>query len=35
MKLCTPKQMQNIDRRAIDDLGIPGLELMENAHRMR
>jgi len=31
MKLCTPKQMQNIDRRAIDDLGIPGLELMENA----
>ena len=31
MKLCTPKQMQNIDRRAIDDMGIPGLELMENA----
>jgi NAD(P)H-hydrate epimerase len=31
MKLCTPKQMQNIDRRAIDVLGIPGLELMENA----
>jgi hydroxyethylthiazole kinase-like uncharacterized protein yjeF len=31
MKLCTPKQMQSIDRRAIEGLGIPGLTLMENA----
>lgn len=31
MKLCTPKQMQNIDRRAIDGMKIPGLELMEAA----
>ncbi len=31
MKLCTPKQMQNIDRRAIDGMKIPGLELMEVA----
>jgi len=33
MKICTPKQMQKIDRKAIDGLGIPGLELMENAGR--
>lgn len=33
MKICTPKQMQEIDRKAIDGLGIPGLELMENAGR--
>ena len=31
MKICTPEQMQGIDRKAIDGLGIPGLELMENA----
>jgi ADP-dependent NAD(P)H-hydrate dehydratase / NAD(P)H-hydrate epimerase len=31
MKLCTPSQMQNIDRRAIDGMKIPGLTLMENA----
>ena len=31
MKLATPKQMQNIDRYAIDTLGVPGLELMETA----
>ncbi len=31
MKLCTPKQMQNIDRRAIEGMKIPGLELMEAA----
>jgi len=31
MKLCTPKQMQNIDRRAIEGMKIPGLELMETA----
>ncbi len=31
MKLCTPHQMQNIDRRAIDEMKIPGLDLMENA----
>jgi NAD(P)H-hydrate epimerase len=33
MKICTPSQMQEIDRKAIDGLGIPGLELMENAGR--
>ena len=33
MKICTPKQMQEIDRKAIKELGIPGLELMENAGR--
>lgn len=31
MKLCSPKQMQNIDRRAIDGMEIPGLQLMETA----
>ena len=31
MKLCTPKQMQNIDRWAIEGMGIAGLTLMENA----
>ncbi|MCD6161457.1 MAG: NAD(P)H-hydrate dehydratase [candidate division Zixibacteria bacterium] len=34
MKICTPKQIQEIDRKAIDGLGIPGLELMENAGRL-
>lgn len=33
MKLVTSGQMQAIDRRAIEGLGIPGLELMENAGR--
>jgi hydroxyethylthiazole kinase-like uncharacterized protein yjeF len=33
MKICTPSQMQAIDRKAIEGLGIPGLELMENAGR--
>jgi len=31
MKLVTPKQMQNIDSYAIDNLGVPGIELMEAA----
>ncbi len=31
MKLVTTEQMRAIDRRAIDELGIPGVELMENA----
>ncbi len=33
MKIATPEQMRNIDARAIDGLGIPGLTLMENAGR--
>lgn len=33
MKICTPSQMQEIDRKAIQGLGIPGLTLMENAGR--
>ena len=31
--IAMPQQMRNIDRRAIDDLGIPGSELMERAGR--
>lgn len=31
MKIVTAEQMQSIDRTAIQDRGIPGLELMENA----
>ena len=31
MKILTAAQMQAVDRRAIDELGIPGLVLMENA----
>lgn len=31
--LYSPEQMQAIDRRAIEELGIPSLELMENAGR--
>jgi ADP-dependent NAD(P)H-hydrate dehydratase / NAD(P)H-hydrate epimerase len=31
MKIATAEQMQNIDRRAIRDFGIPGTVLMENA----
>jgi len=33
MKICTPSQMQEIDRKAIQEMGIPGLTLMENAGR--
>ncbi|MGK5090879.1 NAD(P)H-hydrate dehydratase [Deltaproteobacteria bacterium TL4] len=32
-RLCTAKSMQEMDRRAIQDLGIPGIVLMENAAR--
>jgi hydroxyethylthiazole kinase-like uncharacterized protein yjeF len=31
MKLVTSAQMQAVDRRAIDGLGVPGIDLMENA----
>ncbi len=31
MELMTSEQMRNVDRRAIEDMGIPGLDLMENA----
>ena len=31
MKIVTAKEMQDIDRTAIDDYGIPGIVLMENA----
>lgn len=31
MKVLTSEQMRNIDRRAIEELGIPGIVLMENA----
>ncbi|MBW1678744.1 MAG: NAD(P)H-hydrate dehydratase [Deltaproteobacteria bacterium] len=31
MKVATAIQMQNLDRRAINDFGIPGIVLMENA----
>ena len=31
MRVLTAAQMQGVDRRAIDELGIPGLVLMENA----
>ncbi|MBD3218818.1 MAG: NAD(P)H-hydrate dehydratase [candidate division Zixibacteria bacterium] len=33
MKIVTAKQMQEIDKTAIEERGIPGLELMENAGR--
>jgi NAD(P)H-hydrate epimerase len=33
MNLATPSQMQAIDRAAIEDFGIPGIVLMENAGR--
>ncbi|UCF78270.1 MAG: NAD(P)H-hydrate dehydratase [Candidatus Eiseniibacteriota bacterium] len=33
MKIATPEQMRNIDAKAIDGLGIPGLTLMEHAGR--
>lgn len=33
MKILTASQMREIDRQAIEDLGIPGLVLMENAGR--
>jgi NAD(P)H-hydrate epimerase len=31
MEILTGRQMRNVDRRAIDEMGIPGLELMEAA----
>ena len=33
MYLVTAKEMQEMDRRTIEDLGIPGMVLMENAAR--
>jgi NAD(P)H-hydrate epimerase len=33
MKLCTARDMQGLDRRTIDELGLPGIVLMENASR--
>lgn len=33
MKVATASQMQNLDRRAIQEFGIPGVVLMENAGR--
>ncbi len=33
MKLLTAQQMRELDRRAIDEAGIPGMVLMENAGR--
>lgn len=33
MKALTASQMQDVDRRTIDDIGIPGVVLMENAGR--
>lgn len=33
MRVVTARQMQELDRRAIDERGIPGLQLMENAGR--
>lgn len=33
MKILTAAQMQALDRRTIDDIGIPGVVLMENAGR--
>ena len=34
MKLVTAAEMQNLDKRAINELGIPGIVLMENAGRL-
>ena len=33
MKVLTPKEMRAVDDRAIKEMGIPGLQLMENAGR--
>ena len=33
MKVLTAAQMQAVDRRTIDEIGIPGIVLMENAGR--
>ena len=33
MKLLTAAQMRELDRQAIEDIGIPGVVLMENAGR--
>ncbi|HEX9874637.1 MAG TPA: NAD(P)H-hydrate epimerase, partial [Deferrimonas sp.] len=33
MKLLTAAQMQELDRRTIEEVGLPGVVLMENAGR--
>ena len=33
MKLTTVEEMRNIDKRAIEEVGIPEIVLMENASR--
>ncbi|MEJ2700754.1 MAG: NAD(P)H-hydrate epimerase, partial [Desulfuromonadales bacterium] len=33
MKLLTAAEMQELDRRTIEEVGIPGIVLMENAGR--
>jgi NAD(P)H-hydrate epimerase len=33
MKIATPKEMANIDRRTIEDFGLPSIVLMENASK--
>jgi NAD(P)H-hydrate epimerase len=33
MKLLTADEMRELDRRAIEEIGIPGVVLMENAGR--
>ena len=33
MKLATAEEMQGLDRRTIEDIGVPGIVLMENAGR--
>ncbi len=33
MKVLTAEQMQAVDRRTIEEIGIPGVVLMENAGR--
>ena len=33
MKLLTARQMRELDRRAIEEFGVPGVVLMENAGR--
>ena len=33
MKLVTAKEMQNLDRAAVEEYAIPGIVLMENASK--
>ena len=33
MKVATASEMQNLDKKAIEEFGIPGVVLMENAGR--